>query len=507
MARPNRGKPAQSTRRTHQRIHAPGVSKARGPRPEARQVPLRPGQKATLTFRAMNLEGAGLARLGQQLIAVPFALPGEEAVVEITRGGRLAEGKIVALVRKSVETAAPRCRHFGVCGGCQWQHLPYDAQLQHKTQLVRSYLESTLRDVPMTVREAAGADPWEYRNRIQAAFAVRQDRVVAGYYTLRQSSLRPTPPRLGSGRAGVPGEELRVINVQECPIQHNDNVAMLHAARDTIAALGWPIYDREIGRGLVRGAIGQVGFYSGEGMLVLCTTRDVPDRMAFVRAMRDRLPNLTSLLLSIQPAHTPELLGRIQLLWGREYLNDEVAGLRLHLYASAAVPPNPKAMPFWLEAIAHAVVADGVHTVADAACEEGLVPLALAQRVGRVVGVAPDRVAMHRAWENAGLNGIDNCVFYTRAPAAVLAKLRSRGERFDAMLVTPRGEPTAPEVFVEAKEAGVRRIACAGHSLALLVADLRAAMAAGYRPGEVQPVDLLPQTSRIHCIATLERQG
>jgi len=457
------------------------------PSPQSRSlVSLRPGQKLTLSFRSLNLDGAGVATAGSQRIAVPFALPGEEAIVEITRGGRRPEGKIVSLVRKSAHAAPPPCRHFGVCGGCQWQHLSYAAQLEHKTRLVRAHLEDALRDATLTVRDAVGAAPWEYRNRVQAAFGLRQDKVVVGYYTL--------------------GDDLRVINVQECPIQHGDNVRLLRAARDVIVELGWPIYDRVTGRGLVRGVIGQVGMYSGEAMLVLCTSREVPDRMALVRGVRDRVLNLTSLLLSVQPAHTPELLGSVRLLWGRAYIEDDIAGLHLRLYATPAIPPNPRALPLWLDAITRGIGADGTQTVADAACEDGLVPLALASRVSKAIGIAPDREAMHRAWENARLNGITNCIFYTRAPAGVLARLRARGEHIDAVVVSPRGRPTAAEVFQEAVVSGARRAVCAGHSLTLLAQDLLAARAAGFRLIEVQPVDLLPQTSRIHCVATLERQ-
>lgn len=461
------------------------------PNPEARQ--LRVGQKATLKFSSMDLNGAAVASTGAQQIAVPFALPGEEAVVEITRGGKDAVGKIVTMIRKAAEAAAPRCRHFGRCGGCQWQHLPYDAQLRHKTTLVRESLAPVLRGLHVPVRDAIGASPWEYRNRIQAVFDVRQHRIVAGYYAMPESASRPNG-------------EISIINVQECPIQHADNVRLLTAAREAIAELDWPVYDRQSGRGLVRGMVGQVGFGSGEAMLVFSTTAEVPDRMALVHAVRRRILNLTSLLLSVQPRHTPELLGRISLLWGRLYIEDEIAGLGVRLYASASVPPNPRAMPLWLDTIAHGVEATPDATIFDAACEEGFVPLALARRGARVVGVAPDRDAMHRAWENARLNEVDSVLFYTRAPSGVLAKLHERGQRFTSLLVTGRGAPALEPLFLEAKRTGIRRVVCGAHSPARLAQSLGAAMNAGYRPVEIQPVDLLPQTSRIHCVATLTRE-
>jgi 23S rRNA (uracil1939-C5)-methyltransferase len=187
------------------------------------------------------------------------------------------------------------------------------------------------------------------------------------------------------------------------------------------------------------------------------------------------------------------------------YIEDEIAGLQVRLYASAAVPPNPRVVPVWLETIARGVAVDSTQTVVDVACEEGLVPLSLAGKAAQVIGIAPDREAMHRAWENARANGITNCVFYTRAPARVLAKLHAKGVRLDAAVVTSRGRPTDAAVFATAAAAGVRRLVCTGHSLGMLGQDVVAARAAGFRPLEVQPVDLLPQTSRIHAVVTFVR--
>src|SRR2546428_9506734 len=156
-------------------------SGSRPPTPDLRHPALRPGQKLTLSFRSLNLDGAGVAVAGPVRVAVPFALPGEEAIVEITRGGRRPEGKIVSLVRKSAHAATPQCRHFGVCGGCQWQHLSYVAQLENKTRLVRAHLEEVLRGAGGVVRETVGAAPWEDRDLVQVAVGLRRGQVVGGY--------------------------------------------------------------------------------------------------------------------------------------------------------------------------------------------------------------------------------------------------------------------------------------------------------------------------------------
>jgi 23S rRNA (uracil1939-C5)-methyltransferase len=453
------------------------------------RTPLKVGQKATLKFHAFNLAGAGVAAYGPQTVAVPFALPGEEAVVEITAATRLhAQGRIAALLRKSADVVAPRCRHFGRCGGCQWQHLPYPAQLAAKARLVRETLAGIGQD-PL-VRDAVGSAPWEYRSRLQAALAVRRDRTVAGFH-------------------GV-GDEV-VINIQECPIQHPANVRILLETREIIARLGWPVYDRAAG-GLLRGLVAQTAFGTGESMLILCATGDVPDRMAFVRTAIDTLPELRSVMLSVRRPRTAELLGRTELLWGRPYIADVLGGgLRVNLYPSPSIPPSPGGFVTYLAAIRRAV--GPAAAAVDVACDEGIVPVALSLAspggavpgIHRVVGVVSDRESMRRARENARLNGADGCVFYVRAPETIIRKLRGRGDTFDVLLVSGRGGSVTPAAAAAATAAGCRRIVYAGSSMTRLLETIRTAGAAGYRLTDVQPVDLLPQTARIHVVATLTR--
>jgi 23S rRNA (uracil1939-C5)-methyltransferase len=113
---------------------------------------------------------------------------------------------------------------------------------------------------------------------------------------------------------------------------------------------------------------------------------------------------------------------------------------------------------------------------------------------------------MHRAWDNAGTNGRSNCVFYTRDPTGVLRKLHAKGERVDVAVLTSRGRAMIPELFTACREAGIDRLVYGGHSLTLLATDVATAGAAGYRAAEVHPVDLLPQTSHVHCVVQLVRQ-
>lgn len=450
----------------------------------ARTPGLEVGRRAVVKFSGLAPDGAALARMGAQTVAVRYAIPGEEALVEVVRTTPVPLAKIVALQRKSPDAARPLCPHFGRCGGCQLQHIAVEGQRRHKTAMVAAALkEAGVR--AEQVRPCLGGEPWGYRSMLRATFDRRGETTIAGFY--------------GWG-------EHRLYNIDTCPIQHATNVRILEVVRDAVRALALPPYDARSGRGLVRGVMGMTGHATGQALAVLSTAGALPDRMAFVRSVLDRIPGLVGLLLTVQPGRSTAFFGRgVTLLWGREYLEDEVLGLRVHLHPRDEMLPNPRALPLLVDAIAAAADLGGDEQVMDAFAEMGLLPLALAGRVRRTVGVVPDRQAMTEAWATAARNGIANAVFYTRDPAKVLTKLHERGERTDVLVAGPPGEGL-PETLAEALTlAGPRRIVYVGRSLSVTARDLGRLRRAGFGVAHVQPVDLSPQTSHVHSVVALRR--
>jgi 23S rRNA (uracil1939-C5)-methyltransferase len=442
------------------------------------------GRRLTVKFSALGLDGAAVARVGQAALSVPYAIPGEEALVEVVQALPVPRGKMVALQRKSPDAQTPLCPHFGRCGGCQLQHITVQGQRRHKTAMVTAALrEAGVR--ADQVRPCRGGEPWAYRSMLRATFDRRGQMVIAGFH--------------GWG-------DPRVYNIETCPIQHPTNVRILEVVRDAVRALGLEPYDRHSHRGLVRAVIGMTAHATGEALAVLSTAGSLPDRMAFVRAALDRVPGLVGLLLTIQPGHSTAFFGRsVTLLWGRDYLEEEVLGLRVRLHPRAEMLPNPRSLPLLLEAIVEAAELRGDEQVVDTFAEMGLLPLALAGRVRRTVGVVPDRRTMSEAWATAAQNGIANAVFYTRDPGRVLTKLHERGERTDVVLLAPPGEGL-PDPLLEALAAvGPRRIVYIGRSLPVTARDLARLRRAGFTVSHVQPLDLSPQTSHVHCVVALRR--
>jgi len=455
----------------------------RHPRRQGAGVP-HVGERLTVRFSAVATDGAALARVGTALLSVPFGVPGEDAVVEVTRGGRRAEGRLIALLRKSPDLAQPRCAHFGRCGGCQWQHLTLDAQRRLKTTLVTDYLQEHADVRRALVRGVVGAnEAWAYRNVVRAVFAEREGAAVLGYHS--------------AGGA-------RVLDIAECPVQHAANEAIMRAARHAARTLRLPVYDPATGQGLIRGVVGLVSFATGEALLTLSTAAPLANPTDAVHALIDRVPGLVGILHTIQPRPSPELLGpRLRLLWGRDSVEEEIDGVRFRLRPTTSLPANPRAMAVLIDVVRRAAAVGPGEIAMDLSAATPLMVLALAPAAESAIGVAPTRRIMEDAREAARWNGVTNAVFYAPRPLAELERLVARSRRPAVVLVTSEGPGLAADVIHAVAAAAPRRVIVVARSLAASARDVSRWRQVGYQVEEVQPLDLLPQTSHVHLVVTL----
>ncbi|MDR7544401.1 MAG: 23S rRNA (uracil(1939)-C(5))-methyltransferase RlmD [Armatimonadota bacterium] len=478
--------PAHRSRRTRASRLIPGPqAPTRHPRRDGLGT-VRVGDRLTVRFSGVDPDGAATVRLGAVRLSVPFGVPGEEAVVEVTKGGRRADGRLVALLRKSPDVHPARCVHFGRCGGCQWQHLALEAQRRLKTRLVKDYLKEHANLRRDLVADTLGGEAWAYRNVMRVVFAERGGEVVLGYH--------------GSGSS-------RVLDIVQCPVQHPLNEVALRVAKEAVCGLRLSIYDRARATGLVRGIVGIVSFTTGEGLLTLSTTAPLPDPTGAVRAFIDRVPGLVGILNCVQPGPSPDLLGpRLRLLWGRDHLEEQIRGFRVRVRPTTEMPANPRAMDLLIEAIVRAAEVRAGDVALDLAAQTPVVALALAQTCEGVTGVVSGRRAAADAWDAARANGVPNALFTVRDPPDVLAAIAARRQP-DVVVVTAEGPGVAGPMIGAVAAAGVPRVVYVARALGTCARDLVAWRRAGYEAVLIQPVDLLPQTSHVHIVAALRRAG
>jgi 23S rRNA (uracil1939-C5)-methyltransferase len=257
----------------------------------------------------------------------------------------------------------------------------------------------------------------------------------------------------------------------------------------------------------MRGLLGLTSFATGEALLTLSTAAPLPDPTAMVHALIDQVPGLVGILSTVQPRPAADLLGpKVRLLWGRDSVEDEIAGFRVRLRPTTDVPAHPLALAYLIDAIVRAAGLKRDETALDLTASIPVITFALAAVAGGVTGAVRIRAALKDAWEAAEWNGITNVAFTTRDPLAILEKVAARS-RPGAAVVSAEGPGLNPAVVEAVASAHIPRVAYVARSLPTCARDLVQWRQSGYAVVFLQPVDLLPQTSHVHVVAALRRAG
>ena len=451
-------------------------------------IPVRKGQTYELHIDRLGTSGEGVGRHENFTIFVPHALPGEtvSAVIEDVKSS-YARGRIKQILHESVDRVAPLCELYEECGGCQLQHLSYEAQLRAKRAQVVDALTHIGKLPQIPVRETLRAEePWNYRNKMQFPIGRNSGKIVIGCFAQ------------GSHR---------IINTENCHIQRAENNDLANAAREIAEQLHIPVYNEDTHKGVLRHIVGRVG-RSNDLMAVLVTaTKQLPRAKDFVRMMRERLPNLVSVHQNIQTYRNNVIMGRdTQLLWGRPTIIDSLGRLNFHISPRSFFQVNTKqAERLYEQALAYADL-HGTETVIDAYCGTGTITLFLAQKARKVYGIEIVQPAILDARKNARDNHAKNVEFIVGDATAVMPALYKQGIRPDVVVVDPPRAGCTETVLRTFANMKPQRIVYVSCNPATLARDLAILKELGYLAQEVQPVDLFPQTSHVESVCLLRKQ-
>ena len=402
-----------------------------------------------ITLTDMAHGGEALGRHEGQVVFVPFAIPGERVLARLTdKRKRYARGELVEILDPSPERVDPPCAHFCVCGGCHWQHIQYEAQLDYKRQIVRSALARIGGMPDVSVAPVIGMQvPWHYRNRVR--FSIAPD-----------GSLGFLAPR-----------SHRVVPIEECYLLHP-------LLEGVLAAL-----DVEL-PGLVRLSV-RAGTNTGDQMLILeLSTFELPELELGAPVS----------CVALAPGGAPVVLA------GRDYLLEELAGRRFRISASSFFQVNTEGAAHLVRLVEQALEPTGAETLLDMYCGVGTLGLALASRVGDVIGVEEDPIAVEDALRNAARD--ENIEIMGGRVERMLSDL---GRSVDLAILDPPRSGVASDALKALMELAPRSIAYVSCDPASLARDLAKLVVGGYRVREVQPVDMFPQTYHVECVVALER--
>ena len=450
-------------------------------------IPVQQGKNYDIRIERLGTSGEGVGRYDNFTVFVPNALPGEQVSARVEEVKKTyACARIMEIRVASADRVRPRCEIYSDCGGCQLQHLSYEAQLTAKRLQVVDAMTHIGKLPHVPVKETLGAaSPWNYRNKMQFPVGIHQGQIVVGCFAQ------------GSHR---------IIDTEDCHIQREGNNALANAVRDIVTKLRIPVYNEDTHRGILRHIVGRVG-QGDELMAVIVTAaKELPRKKEFIRMMRERLPQLVSIQQNIQTYRNNVVMGRdTVLLWGKPTIRDTLGKLSFHISPRSFFQVNTaQAAVLYEQALQYADL-HGTETVIDAYCGTGTITLFLAQRAWNVYGIEIVRPAILDARKNARDNGIKNAEFIVGDTTAVMPSLYRQGVRPDVVVVDPPRAGCTPTVLKTFANMKPRRIVYVSCNPATLARDLAIMKTLGYEAREIQPVDLFPQTSHVETVVLMSR--
>lgn len=406
----------------------------------------------TLKLTQIAHGGPALGRHNGKVFFVPYALPGETVAVEVETSKKgWARARLVEVVEPSPDRVVAACPHFGpdACGGCQWQHISYSAQLAYKTEVVRDQLSRLggLTEVPVRATRPVG-DPWGYRNHVQL--------------------------HVSSGGLGYVSADLQGVEpINTCPIMH------------PLVAELFDELDIEI-EGLERLSL-RAGVNTGQQLVIFETSDDEPFEL-----MVDR-PVSCVLMLSDGTPVT---------LVGNAHLVERVAGFEFRVSAGSFFQVNTAGAEVLVDTVAGYLSPHPHETLLDLYCGVGLFSLALASRIGQVIAVEGHSGAVADARFNIKLAGIDNVTIIEDDVERALTNLELAVQ---AAIVDPPRSGCGPDVVAALVALRPERLVYVACDPATLARDAKSLTSAGYNLVEVQPLDLFPQTYHVESVGLFVR--
>ncbi len=438
-----------------------------------------------LRIDGLSVGGSGVAHLNGVEILVPGAAPQETVRARLTRSSRKGtQAHLIAVEDPSPHRVTPRCPHFGICGGCLWQHVDYSAQAQAKEAIVAEKLVPLGGGAALPVRPIAVMDdPWMFRNKMEFSFQ--------------------PPHRLGLHQRGRWDE---VIDVQTCFLPSQTVMEIVAAVRAFVIEHDLVCYDTRTHEGFLRHLVVREGRATRELMVAIVTA---PGPFTQAHALADMLvaqhPQIASIIWAINATHSDAVeVSEAHVLHGRPFILERLGGRAFKVGLLTFFQTNTAQAERMIDVVAEFAHLGGTERVLDLYCGVGTFALALSAHASEVIGVDASGEAVEAAQENAVLNGVTNATFQALDVGRLEGQLPP-GTRFDVVILDPPRAGAGARVMRAIGRLAPQRVVYVSCNPTTLAADLRELISPDYAIEAIQPLDLFPHTYHVECVVGLRR--
>ncbi len=448
-------------------------------------------------------EGKSLGRWNDMVVFIPYGAPGDVARVRITRKKHsFAEGVIEELVKPSELRVEPMCQHFGVCGGCKWQHLPYEYQLQCKQQQVVDALERIAKVPIPAISPILGSKKTTfYRNKLEFTFSNKC------WLTTEQMQSGEEFTNRNAVGFHIPSGFDKVLNIEKCWLQDDISNQIRLFLRDYTQERGYTFYDIRNNVGFMRMMMVRTAS-TGEIMLVVVFSEDNKEAIDDVMgALKERFPHITSLMYVVNLKVNDSLGDQEFVLYsGRDYIEEEMEGLKFRVGPKSFYQTNSE-QAYELYKVARSFAGlTGNELVYDLYTGTGTIANFVSRQAREVIGIEYVPEAIEDAKLNSRVNGIENTKFFAGDMKDVLTgEFVARHGIPDVMIVDPPRAGMHEDVVRVILDAEPKRIVYVSCNPATQARDI-AMLDVKYRVDAIQPVDMFPHTHHVENVALLSRK-
>lgn len=448
-------------------------------------------------------EGKSIARVDDMVVFIPYGAPGDVVNIKLDKKKRsYAEAHIVDMVKPSPDRMTPACEHFGVCGGCKWQHIPYESQLRYKRdQVVDALTRIAKVEIPEVNPTLGSKETFCYRNKLEYTFSCK---CWITFEDLRSGREIADRNALGFH---IPGAFDKVLDIKKCWLQDDLSNRIRLFVRQYALAKGYEFYDIKAQQGLMRTLMVRIAS-TGEVMLIVVFARPEQEKIDdLMGAIAAEFPEITSLLYVVNQKVNDTIADQEVITYrGRDYINEEMEGLHFRIGPKSFYQTN-SLQAYELYKVARRMAClKPDDLVYDLYTGTGTIANFVARQVKKVVGIEYVPEAIADAKLNSEVNGIDNTIFFAGDMKDVLTDgfIEEHG-RPDVMIIDPPRAGMHEDVVNVILNARPERIVYVSCNPATQARDL-ALMDSLYRVEEVQPVDMFPHTHHVENVVRMTRR-
>lgn len=448
-------------------------------------------------------EGKSIARVDDMVVFIPYGAPGDVVNIKLDKKKRsYAEAHIVDMVKPSPDRVTPACEHFGVCGGCKWQHIPYESQLRYKRdQVVDALTRIAKVEIPEVNPTLGSKETFCYRNKLEYTFSCK---CWITFEDLRSGREIADRNALGFH---IPGAFDKVLDIKKCWLQDDLSNRIRLFVRQYALAKGYEFYDIKAQQGLMRTLMVRIAS-TGEVMLIVVFARPEQEKIDdLMGAIAAEFPEITSLLYVVNQKVNDTIADQEVFTYrGRDYINEEMEGLQFRIGPKSFYQTN-SLQAYELYKVARRMAClKPDDLVYDLYTGTGTIANFVARQVKKVVGIEYVPEAIADAKLNSEVNGIDNTIFFAGDMKDVLTDgfIEEHG-RPDVMIIDPPRAGMHEDVVNVILNARPERIVYVSCNPATQARDL-ALMDSLYRVEEVQPVDMFPHTHHVENVVRMTRR-